>query len=448
MKKNFTKYSILIGVWMILWIAASNISNVFGAPAQTWHDEPSTQEIITNTACIEYTTPTWTWIKCDDVIIQLKTWEVQEHEFFLQKWQKTWSMTNYTTWTVVVQSGEYIQYKVNFGSITWECRNGTIKDILPSCIKYISSEIHDISGTPTFSTWNWYLQYSNFILNGGTQWYILVTWQIIANTRNCENITRYVNTWAFKCGNPSTNWMYSSVVAIRTWWWSWGWSWSNVVFTKTWNKYEMHPGETWLVFTLKVKNEWPNAISDIIIEDIRPDNGRCIMFDSRTWQNLEWLWAYRRKYTWTNGILRARNNITLRINASIANDPSCTWSYINTWKLTYVEWWETHTLYDYYPFIVVDAGVGYDVSIQKTVDHQIVRPHQDIVYTIKYTNVWTKPLTNYTITDERPNDKLIFNGSDTTWYEISNNWYTITWFFEWPLNPWRSGRIKIYATVR
>ena len=447
MKTKFTINSIIkVGLCIISWITILGVSNIFAAANQQTPDNPNHNGSIRNTSCIEYVTQSWlTWTTCSNVTITYEP-ATNEHSYFIQKRQKTWNMSNYTTWEVIVQSGEYIQYKIDFGSITWECRNGTIKDNLPSCVRYISSEIYNVSGNPTFSTGNWYLQYSNFRLNNGTQWYILVTWQIIASTRNCENITRYVNTWAFKCGNPSTYWMYSSVVAIRTWGWSWGWSWSNVVFTKTWNKYEMIPGETWLVFTLKVKNEWPNPISNIIIDDIWPDNGRCIIFNSWTWQNLKRLWEYKRQYIWGDGILRAKNSITLKINASITNDPTCTWSYINTWKLTYEEWWETYTLYDNYPFIVVGTWVWYNVSIEKTVDHQVVRHWQNIIYTIKYTNIWTKPLTDYTITDIRPNDEIEFISSNPN--PLTNEWNTITWHFDWPLRPWKSGTIRINAKVR
>lgn len=449
MKKNFMKYSILIWAWMVLWVVASNIWNVFGAqdPGQ---GNPNVAETILNTACIEYTTPSWTGIKCDDVTITLKTGSVQENEYFIKKRQKTWGMTNYTTWQITVQSWEYIQYKVDFGSITWNCRNWTIKDILPSCVRFISSEIHDVTGSPSFSTGNGYLQYTNFRLNGGSQWYIIVTWQIIANGRNCEGTTRYVNTWAFKCASPSSEWMYSDVVAIRTWWGWWGWgSWSEVVFTKNGNKDQMVPGETWLVFTLYVENKWPETITNVVIDDIwpNPDNNGCIIYD--WWSGLNWTKAdgYKRNYVGSNGRLRSWQHAKLYLYAKIKNDSACVWSYINTWKLIYQVWWKPYVLYDDYLFTVVDDSAGYDVSIEKTVyPNGNVSHNQDIKYTIIYKNIWTKPLTNYTITDNWPNDKLDFKNSTPS--PLTNNWDTITWFFNWPLQPWDEGRITINAKVR
>lgn len=447
MKKKFMMNSIVkVGLCMIYWIVLFCISNIFAASATETSGKTTQSNLIRNTSCIEYTTQSWlTWTTCDNVTITYEQ-TLDDYKYFVQKRQKTWNMTNFTTWQVIVESGWYIQYKVDFGSITWECRNGTIKDILPPCVKYISSEIYNVSWTPTFSTWNWYLQYTNFRLNNGSQWYILITWQILANTRNCEGTTRYENTWAFKCWNPSTNWMYSNVVAIRTWWWGgWDWSWADVEFKKDWNKYELIPGETWLTFTMTIKNKWPNSISNIYIDDIWP-NQDCIIYDWWTWRDLEYLWNYKRHYTKGDGTLWAKKSFSFKIYAKIKDDPSCVWSYINTWRLTYEVWWKWHVLYDKYPFIVVDAGAWYDVFIEKNVNKQLVRHWENIIYTIKYTNIWTKPLTNYTITDNRPDDKLEFISSNPQ--TTPNNWNTITWFFQWPLAPWKSGVIKINAKVK
>lgn len=445
MKKNFMKYSILIWAWMILWVVASNIWNVFGAqdPGQ---DDPNIAETIVNTACIEYTTTSWTGIKCDDVIVTLKTGNVQGPEYFIKKWQKTWGMNNFTDEEISVALWEYIQYKVDFGSITWTCRNGIIEDTLPSCVKYVSSSIVWVSW-PSLATGEHFVQYSGFRLNSNSSWYILVTGKILEGA-GCEDATRYVNTWWFKCTNPSSNWIYSSVVARRQWGWQ---GWSGVVFTKSWNKTEMVPGETWLVFTLTVVNNWPNNITWVTIDDIWPNpNGKnCIIFEGWSWS----AWsrdgnAYTRYYTKNNWVLRSKGgSATLQLYASIADESYCVWSYINTWKLTYHELWNTYTLTGYHQFKVVDAWAWYDVSIEKTVyPNGNVSHNQDIKYTITYKNIWTKPLTNYTIIDNRPNDKLEFKNSTPT--PLTNNWDTITWHFSWPLQPWEIGTIIINARVR
>ena len=443
MKNKITKYSIWIIIGLVLWIKTFSTWNVFGASSQSNNDNPSMTNLIRNTACIEYVTQSWlTWSTCDNATSHYT--QTSEHRYFLQKWQKTGSMTNYTTWELSVTSGEYIQYKVDFGSITWECRNGTIKDILPSCVRYVSSSIEWVLWNPSFSTGNNYLQYSNFRLNAGMQWYILVTGQIIASTRNCENVTTYINTWAFKCWNPSSDWMYSSVVAKRIWaWWT---SWSVVLFEKKWNKNEMHPGETWLIFTITVTNGWPNSISNIYVDDIRPDNNDCIQYSWREWNNLEFLWNYKWHYIKWDWTLWAKKSFSFKIFANIKNDKNCVWSYINTGKLTYDEWWKSHELYDYYPFIVLDDSTLYDVSIEKSVSPTTATHWTDVVYKIKYTNTWKRPLTEYTITDEWPNDQVEFIGSNPE--PLINNWNTITWYFDWPLAPWKSGIIIINGKVR
>ena len=443
MKKNFMKYSILIWAWMILWVVASNIWNVFGAQDP---NDPIEAEKIVNTACIEYTTPSWTGVKCDNAVVMLKTWNAQQHEYFIKKRQKTWGMASFTASQITVQSWEYIQYKVDFGSITWTCKKGTIKDQLPSCVRYVSSSIEWVVVTQQWvATGEHFVQYSWFRLNSGASWYILVTGQIIGND-GCENTTRYVNTWSFKCWDPSSSWMHSSVIAIRTWWGGWGgWSWSEVIFTKDGNKDQMVPGETWLIFTLKVINNGPNPISGIVIDDIWPNNN-CIIFDWWTWQHRSGN-AYTWQYVKWNWVLQAGWTTTvLKLYAKIANDQSCTWPYINTWKLTYQEWWETHTLYDDYPFKVVNGSAGYDVSIEKTVYPNNPSHGQDITYTITYRNIWTKPLTGYTITDNWPYDDVEFIRSKPN--PRFNDGKTITWFFTWPLAPSDYWTIIINAKVK
>lgn len=446
MKKSYIKYSILVWVWMVLWVIVSNIWNVFGAQ-DLGQTEPNTAESIINTGCIEYTTSSWTGIKCDNAIVYYKTWASQEYKYFIQKRQKTWSMTNFTTWDVFVQSGEYIQYRVNFGSITWTCKKWTIEDRLPSCVKYVSSSIVWVTSA-TLTTGEHLVQYTNFRLNSGSSWYILLTGQIIANTPECVEATRYVNTWWFMCKDPHSNWIYSSVVARRQWGWQ---GWSGVVFTKSWNKTEMVPGETWLVFTLTVVNNWPNNITWVTIDDIWPNpNGKnCIIFEGWSWS----AWsrdgnAYTRHYTKNNWVIRSKGgSATLQLFASIDDEPYCKWSYINTWKLTYHELWNTYTLTGYHQFKVVDAWTQYDVSIEKTVlPNGYVTHWGSIKYTIKYTNTWKKPLTGFWIKDYWPKEQVQFDRS-TPSPTTTGNWDVIGWYFTWPLAPNDYWIITIQGTV-
>ena len=445
MKKNFMKYSILIWAWMILWVVASNIWNVFGAqdPGQ---GNPNVEETIVNTACIEYTTPSWTGIKCDDVIVHYKTWSSQGHRYFITKRQKTWGMANFTTWEIVVEPWEYIQYKVDFGSITWTCKKWTIEDTLPSCVRYVSSSIVWVSW-PSLATGEHFVQYSGFRLNSNSSWYILVTGQIIGNA-GCEDTTRYVNTWSFKCWDPSSNWMRSSVVARRKWW-GW-WSWSEVLFEKTWNKTEMVPWETWLKFTITVNNKWPNAIYNVYVDDIWPGNNDCIQYVRWSGNNVEYLWSYKRHYNKWTWVLWVNKSFTFDIYASVVDSPSCVWAYINTWKLTYEEWWKSHILYDNHQFIVKDGWVEYDVSIEKTADREKVSRGGPIEYTIIYKNEWTKPLTGYRIVDNWPYNDILVVGQQSipAAREFINNFDTLTWVFSWVLAPWGTGKIIIQGTVR
>ena len=270
MKKSFIRYSIKIGIWAVLWLAMFSVSDVFGATATTDSGKLNAQDSILNKACIEYTTPSWTGIKCNNVKVYYKTGTTQPHEYFLQKWQKTWSMTNFTTWQVIVESGEYIQYKVEFGSITWNCRNGTIKDTLPACVKFVSSQIYDVSGNPTLSTWNGYVQYTNFSLSSGGSGYIIVTWQVTTNGRGCQNRTGYINTWSFRCNSPESDWMHSSVVAIRTWWDGW-WSGYDVSIKKSVNKSRVRHGEE-IIYYIDYTNEWRDPLTGYTVTDYWPND--------------------------------------------------------------------------------------------------------------------------------------------------------------------------------
>lgn len=437
--KQKTRNRILIWLFWVVWILCAS-SIAFGGSQNDW-DSP-VNWLINNTACISYVTQSWlTWYICDNASITYSGGGVipWENQYLLIKSQKTWGMANYTQWEIKVESGEYISYMVEFACITWTCRQARVKDTLPNCVEYVSSSITWVTLSPTFSSWSNYIEYEGFGLSWNNTWYLFVTGQVITDTANCRDEYTYTNKWSFKCMRPSWDRMHSTVVAKRDVWNS------EVVFDKTWNKYELYPGETWLIFTISVTNKWPNNISGVHIEDIWPGSNNCIEYSWWEWNtnNIQYMWDYKWQYIWGNWVLRAWKSFRFKIYANIKNDPSCTWSYINTWKLTYQEQWKPHELYDYYTFVVLP---WYDVSITKSVDHPEVTHWTIIVYTIEYTNTWRKPLTNYTITDQWPNDKVIFSGSNPE--PLSNNWNIITWYFDWPLAPWKSGIITITGEVR
>ena len=399
-------------------------------------------------------------------------------EPYLLKEQKTWSMTNFTTSTVNTQIWETITYKVNFQNVWSAPATWQVRDVLPPCVKYKSSEIYWVTSYqwPILSQ-QWVqdvVMYKNFRLNPGQAWYMLVVAEVKWNGVvwvNCSDVTSYRNTWYFKFIWWNT--LSSTVLAIRPNNVS-----SNVIFDKTWNKSVMYPGETWLEFYITVTNQWPNAISNIYIDDIRPDNETCIKYDWWTWTTIEEVSHLRRHYIWLggwsnwnwgrwngwrtnqnngwddpqsnqNGVLYAWQSFNFTIFAHVADNPSCVWSYVNTGKLTYTEWGSTHTLYDNYPFRVV-ATPNINVSITKTVDKTYVHHGDTVTYTIVYTNNGTAPLTNYVVRDYWPAMvQFLWSTPATNDVVETSEGTTITWYFSnTPLAPWQSATIVATWKVR
>lgn len=317
-----------------------------------------------------------------------------------------------STWPL--SEWDLVAYKIvarNIGS--WIATDVVIYDELPIQLEYVSSRI-TISNY-TFATWTtwltiFYIEYSGFNLN--PNWiatvyltWIVKTWHTFGtDATNCATVSASNASNKTDCVTPTPPTPPTP---------------DEVVFDKTWNKSELYPGEKWLKFTLTVENKRSHPISNIVIEDIWPDNGDCILYSGWAWQNLQKLDGYQWKYkNWWN--LPVWWKITLEIYANIANNPSCVWSYINTWKLTFAEWWP---FFDTHPFIVKIGQPGDDdVVITKTVNKRYVKSWDAIKYTIKYYNNSDFTLTNYTITDIWPSG-LTFSWCDTVPYRWS--WNTI-----------------------
>ena len=428
MKKRLIKIFTLLTIIWIFWVLFRFTSETF---AQKNVIDLSS---IINTWCIEFTTSDGTVRKCDDVEIYYA-----DHIYPVKKWQKTWGMSDFTDQEINVSIWEYILYKIDFVNL-WDeiIRNAQVKDYLPNCVDFITWSIHGVTGA-TFDSSRSYTRvlFKNFKLDPGQSWYMLITGQI-NGSGSCINTMSYLNTWSFKSIRPNWTELFSTVIASRD-----GWSTSSKVsFTKDWNKSQMYPGETWLTFTLTVINEWPNPISNIAIHDVWPDNGNCILYSWREWQNLRkdegsYKWVYKNGWD-----LLQWERIILKIYANIADDPACVWSYINTWKLVY-GWWE---LYDDYQFNVITGWpTSGDITISKTVNKHYVQHWDLIEYTIIYKNTSrTQTLYDYKIVDTWPSE-LIFSGSDPS--PDSINWNIITWSNLDPLLPWQQGTITIDAIV-
>ena len=297
---------------------------------------------------------------------------------YVKKWQKVWNM-DYTDEIIQVQLWDTIRYKVDFANLWNSAATGQVKDVLPPCVKYVSSSIHWVNPYQWPIVGQQWVQdvvlYKNFPLAAWQTWYMLVEAEIKESWIlwvNCSDTRSYLNTWYFKFTTDVTR-LSDDVLAIREE--SAG---SEVIFDKTWNKKLMHPGEGELEFTITVTNKWPNSISNIYVDDIRPHED-CIIYEWRTGDEslIEYIDPLRWHYIWlqevkTNynipwepnsthikGTLYAWQSFSFIIFASVKDDPACVGYYINTWRLTYTEWGEQHTLYDDYDFEVIDDNSEY-----------------------------------------------------------------------------------------
>ena len=364
---------------------------------------------------------------------------------YVKKWQKVWNM-DYTDETIEVQLWDTIRYKVDFANLWNRAATGQVKDVLPPCVKYVSSSIHWVNPYQWPITGHQWVQdvvlYKNFPLAAWQTWYMLVEAEIVESWIlgvNCSDTRSYLNTWYFRFTDGIR--LSDDVLAIREE--SAG---SEVIFDKTWNKKLMHPGEGGLEFYITVTNNWPDPISNIYVEDIRP-NRDCIVYEWRTGDEslIEYVSYLRWHYIWVQGAktnynipwepssthpkgtLYAWQSFNFTIFASVKNDPSCVWYYINKAILTYTEWGETHTLEDDYDFEVIDDNPDYACE-SITSSGSIVE--------LGTNNQWHMRFT-CTASDSNPHTIYIDCGNWRwdTWYNTSSFTYNCTY---WANDEWLS----------
>ena len=367
---------------------------------------------------------------------------------YVKKWQKVWNM-DYTDEIIQVQLWDTIRYKVDFANLWNSSATGQVKDVLPPCVKYVSSSIHWVEPYQWPIIGQQWVQdvvlYKNFPMAAWQTWYMLVEAEIKESWIlwvNCSDTRSYLNTWYFKF-TRDTNWLSDDVLAIREE--SAG---SEVIFDKTWNKKLMHPGEGGLEFYITVTNKGPNPISNVYVDENygRPDED-CIIYEWRTgdeslieyidpltWHYI-WVQGAKTNYnipwepssTHPKGTLYAWQSFSFIIFASVANNPACVWYYINTWRLTYTEWGQQHTLYDDYDFEVIDDNPEYACE-------SIVSSGS--IVELGTNNQWHMRFT-CTASDSKPHTIYIDcgNGRWETWYNTSSFSYNCTY---WEADEWSS----------
>ena len=205
---------------------------------------------------------------------------------YLKKWQKTWGMHNFTDEIIQVELGEVITYKIDFWNLWTVWATWQVWDILPSCVKYVSSSIHLPNGISyswphTGQQWSQdFVMYKDFFLDAGQTWYMLVEAEIKWNWvlwLNCSDTTSYLNTWYFKFvwWKP----LSSDVLAERpetptnT----------DVSIEKTVDISIVKPWDT-VTYTIRYTNEWPDTLTDYTIIDNWPSTRIRYETSSSQWQ--------------------------------------------------------------------------------------------------------------------------------------------------------------------
>lgn len=154
-----------------------------------------------------YFTLWWTTLSGDVLAVRPKP--------YVKKWQRLYDTDQWVRELLHVSLWQTIQYKVDFRNDWSAWATGEVKDVLPNCVKYLTSSLHLRPGSWPTTGYEWlneYVKYSDIYLAPGQSGYMLVLW-LIQSEGDCQSVTWYLNTWMFHfIGDP---WMTSIVVAER-----------------------------------------------------------------------------------------------------------------------------------------------------------------------------------------------------------------------------------------
>jgi len=347
--------------------------------------------------------------------------------------------TPFTTNNIMVSEWDYITYVLEFANLWWWNTVWwvSIIDHMPLCIDYVSASIHGVQNANFVQSQDiygrWILEYNWFNLLAGQTWYVIVTGQVI----NSSSCTSYTNDSYIYFYNP-INIANSSTTAIKS-------NKSVVVLTKDSNIHSHFPWDDKL-FVVQVQNLWPNPISNITLNDIRPA-GNCINYLSWTWSSfvkdpLSLTWTY-------NQTLMPGNTLWLYMSGNIANNSNCVNpNYQNIINLEYVELGILHKDQAVYNFAVIESPVA-NILLSKSVNKIKVQSGDNITYTIKYQNVWNTVINSYVITDYWPGMISFVSASPgpSNMVNLSTG-YVLTWSFYTPLNPGQTWEIILNGIVQ
>lgn len=325
-----------------------------------------------------------------------------------------------------VAKNEIITYKIEFWNQSGEKMDDVhLLDVMPACVEYISSKVYGISGywfsTWLSSNWNVLVSYSWFVLWSWQYGYMIVTWKI-SDSPACQNTYVYRNdAYMFYSW-----WRIDSFVVAKR---------PDILLTKTWDgpHYNLWQPNA---FFITVTNNSTGILYDVTLSEVDSwlTFSDCVNYIDWKWANFTkdpnaLVWRY-------NSPLQPRQSINLIISWSIGSGVSCIRDYINTVVLTCRDGaWYDYTLDAKYPF---DVTTGESAELEKTVDKDKVSAGAEVVYTIRYKNIWHVDRdTWYSLTDIWPADVLTYlwsNCNDTCSKTQSGANYIFT--FNSVLHPW------------
>lgn len=405
----------------------------------------------------------WNWEQCDPNDPSQSNWWVggcydnctknnnpQTPTPYFLKQQRVWN-TPFTTSDITVHVWDTIQYKLNFGNLWTTPATWKVRDVLPSCLQYLTSSIvwvnsYNFSSMPY---WNqWIVMYKDMPLAAWQTWYMLIQAKVKWDWQ-CANTTTYVNVWHF-----TLNWteLTGDVVAKRP-----------KPYVKKWQRLSgdaqfvdnlLHV-DLWQYIQYKVdfKNNW-SVWATGEVKDLLPN---CVQYISGSLHLVNGYWPTT-GYEWWNMYVKYSNIYLtpwqsgyMLVLWRIKSEDGCqdVSRYVNTWMFHFMNG----------PWLTSDVVAERDNTTNVLITKEVsptgpVQSWDIVIYTINYENKWPEVLQSYTIVDYWPNDKLNFMGvvsmnpTASSNYQWTRVWNNIKWTFNTPLPVNGTGQIVIKWQVK
>lgn len=321
--------------------------------------------------------------------------------------------------------GDSLQFRISFSNpSTQTIQNIAIEDFLPSGLEYISSEINWATAPVYFATGmvsgTTRIAYTGFSLAAGQNGYILINAKLVSCNATLNNVL-----WTAVSNGQNLGWNTNKLVVC-----SGG---TPVSITKTANKTSVQWGDL-VQYTIVVKNNTPNAISSVFIQDIWPGNGCLFMTGSYTPSSLLLIsspWSSTTQ--WWLPSLGANETISLTFYGQASTSPSCVWAQTNVGQVIYNG---NQSIPSSATVTITPAIEG--MSITKEIIDYNDAPGERVTYRITYRNNSDVPINGFVVTDIWPSSLKFIRSTRTP---TTTNPYT--WVFSTILQPREEWSIEV-----